>query len=304
MRWRFAKLSSSSYKVQRARTRLKKLERQHAAQLVGLDLTVGSAAFEGYMADFVHYKIRQLQQDLERQARLRMDVDALMPLLAERPGDQRRLLKTLERSAQRIDVTVERLRGWLTGRFVQPQLLPDDLVALRASVDSWVSSDFYRAVFPWDEQPTSEGQSTDQLISRMVLHSLARRRAVEELQLLAHEEELSLRLYKEQLQALGNAVAAAEADLAQAQQQLQELPADAVASGCREELAATRAIHAAEGKRMLLEQHMARVSAIEQAAAAAFGAPDAASALATAVGGIPEYVQAGMEEDEGEEDEE
>ena len=300
--------------MQRARTLLKKLERQHAAQLQGRDLTIGSAAFKGFLADFVQYKIRQLQQDLERQARVRMDVDALMPLLAERPGDQSlgwgpvtghqagsALLKTLERSAQRIDVTVERLRGWLTGRFVQPELLPDDLVALRASVDNWVVSDFYRAVFPWDEQPTSEGQSTEQLISRMVLRSLARRRAVEELQLLAREEELSMRLYNEQLQALTRAVAAAEDVQAAALRQLEGLPADAVESGCLEELAAGRAAHAAAGKLMLLEQHRARVLAIEAAAAAAYGTPDAASAPAAAVGGIPEYVQGGMEEDEGEE---
>lgn len=101
--------------------------------------------------------------------RVRVDVDALMPTLAERPKDQARLKKTLVKSASTIDSRAGRLKEWAIGSFVPEALLSVEVRALRESIPEW---DFYgiqRGVFPWHpDAEDGRDLSVSQLISRLV----------------------------------------------------------------------------------------------------------------------------------------
>lgn len=60
---------------------------------------------------YIEYKVGILQLKIEREAHQRMEADAHMPLLAERAGDQKKLLKALQQSAIVIDRLAEQLMG-------------------------------------------------------------------------------------------------------------------------------------------------------------------------------------------------
>lgn len=112
----FAKLSATSSKVKAAAATARRLKRDHSAELLGQDLLVGSEDFEALLATFVQQKVLPLQLEIERMVRVRLDADALMPALAERPADQARLKKTLLRSASAIDSKAARLKMWVTSQ--------------------------------------------------------------------------------------------------------------------------------------------------------------------------------------------
>ena len=125
----FAKLAASSPKVKAAKATVRRIERSQAAALRQLDINTGSKDFQGMVAEFVQYKIQQLQVEIERLARVRLDADALMPKLAERPADQARLMKSLQKSASAISSRAARLKAWVTGSFVPEDMLADDVLA-------------------------------------------------------------------------------------------------------------------------------------------------------------------------------
>ena len=196
----FAKLAARSSKVRAAAATLRRIERSQATALRQLDRNIGSEDFQGMLAEFVQYKIQQLQVEIERLARVRLDADALMPKLAERPADQARLRRSLQKSATVISNRAARLKAWVTGSFVPEDMLAVDVLALRETAAEWDISQICRGAFPWQSSCNLVvGELThEQLISRLVLHTRERRRSREELQLLQQEKELSLRLYKTQ----------------------------------------------------------------------------------------------------------
>lgn len=219
----FAKLAASSTKVKAAKATVRLIERLQAAALRQLDTNIGSEDFQGRMAEFVVYKILQQQVEIERLARVLLDADALLPNLAERPADQARLMKTLQKSANAIGNRVARLRSWVTGSFVPEDLLADDVVALRENAVEWDVSKFCRGVFSWQSSCSlGVGDLTQEqlIISRLVLRSRERRRSSEEINLLQNEKELSLRLYKKQETALQDALAQGSRNSALSPQEL------------------------------------------------------------------------------------
>lgn len=144
----FAKLSATSARVKSAAATAKRMQREHAAELAGQDVNIGSQDFEALLARLTQHNILRLQLDIERLVRVRMDVDVLMPTLAERPGDQARLKKTLVKSASTIDSRARRLKEWVTGSFVPEALLAMEVRALRESVADWNFDRIRQGVFP------------------------------------------------------------------------------------------------------------------------------------------------------------
>lgn len=283
----FAKLSATSTKVKAAAATLKRLQRQHADDLRGQDIAVGSTDFEALLATFVESKVLHLQVDLERLARVRMDVDALLPSLAERPGDQARLMKVLQRSAGTISLRVERLRAWVTGEFVPADLLSADVLSLRETAHSWDAGNFQRGVFPWCEDESAVHDLTvEQLISRLVLHSRERRRCTEEIQLIKEEKELILRLYTKQACALNTGLQRCEQELEVAGE---ESSSDGAGQPIRERVAYLK------GKRLLMEDRLLRVQQLSRAATRAFGCSSTVAAMGEAEVCAPDYLEDGEE---------
>lgn len=301
----FAKLSATSSKVNSAAATARRLKRDHSAELLGQDLLVGSEDFEALLATFVQQKVLHLQLEIERMVRVRMDADALMPALAERPADQARLKKTLLRSASAIDSKAARLKMWVTGSFVREAMLAEEVRALRETAPAWDIGTFRHGVFPWDRDDFADSESSRaQLVSRLVLHSREKRRCKEELELLQREKQSTLQLYEKQTAALRGGLAAIERDLAALQP---GSSTTACAAASRSEAdpssASTRSRHNAAGmlmgKRLLMEQRLQRVLRIADAAAAAFGSTDMSQALRQAdqcaldfVECVPECVEA------------
>ncbi|KAK9916003.1 hypothetical protein WJX75_007166 [Coccomyxa subellipsoidea] len=175
----------------------------------------GGQNFEALLATFVQQKVLHLQLEIERMVRVRMDADALMPALAERPADQARLKKTLLRSASAIDSKAARLKMWVTGSFVREAMLAEEVRALRETAPAWDIGTFRHGVFPWDRDDFADSESSRaQLVSRLVLHSREKRRCKEELELLQREKQSTLQLYEKQTAALRGGLAAIERDLA------------------------------------------------------------------------------------------
>ena len=289
----FAKLAASSSKVKAAKATVRRIERSQAAALRQLDINIGSEDFQGMVAEFVQYKIQQLQVEIERLARVRLDADALMPKLAERPADQARLMKSLQKSAGAISSRAARLKAWVTGSFVPEDMLADDVLALRETAAEWDLSQFCKGVFPWQSSCNlAVGELTqEQLISRLVLRTRERRRSLEEMQLLQEEKELSLRLYKKQEAALRDV-------LASRLEHTGSLSAGSVEVHAAEQLLeaegnpSTTINTQAPGLRgivHLLQKRLQRVSAIQAAAQTAFGASEGVQAIGAAAACAPEY---------------
>jgi hypothetical protein len=223
--------------------------------------------------------VRQLQIELEQLARVRLDVDALLPSLAERPKDQAKLMKTLQKSASKIDVTATKLRGWVVGEFVPEEELAADVLELQQSADSWDLAQFRRGVFPWQQDNSAvEELSDEQLISRLVLHQRQARRCEEELQLLKQEKELALRLYATQRSALDEALAQNRQLQAGVQAEMED-QAEPSNEGQSSGPTAQQQLALLSGKAMLLSARLQRVECIEAAACKAFGVEDAVQAI-------------------------
>ena len=234
--------------------------------------------------------------------RVRMDADALMPALAERPADQARLKKTLLRSASAIDSKAARLKMWVTGSFVREAMLAEEVRALRETAPAWDIGTFRHGVFPWDRDDFADSESSRaHLVSRLVLHSREKRRCKEELVLLQREKQSTLQLYEKQTAALRGGLAAIERDLA-ALQPGSSTTACAAASRSEADPSSASTRNAAGmlmGKWLLMEQRLQRVLGIADAAAAAFGSTDMSQALRQAdqcaldfVECVPECVEA------------
>ena len=301
----FENLRPGSHRVKEAAASVRRLLRQHAAELEGLDIEIGSASFQDMLLHFVEHTAESLQLQIEREARQRMDVDALMPTLAERTGDQARLRKSLQRSAAAIHKKGARLRGWLTGDFVPPARLPPELRRLAASAAGWDLDAICHGHFPWLEDAMPLGDlSTEQLISRLVLYHRRHARALEELELISKEQELSLRLYAAQLAALQQGVAANTAAAAAANERMQSMPEQQPEAALLER-AVRREVAALTAKNTLLGRRARVVASIRAAAERSFG-QGAVQALqrGTAVpSGFP--VSAAMDAwDEGDSDDE
>ena len=203
----FSKLSHGSVKVKRAKACLQRLQMVHAAELQGKDTSIGSDFFRELLAAFVVCKVQQLKSDLCHQAMRYAELQALMPALAERAKEQQRILKALERVVRGMDAKVAALKGWLTGPFNEPALLPQSLVVLSESCHEWDLHQMHRGVFPWDANAAAPGVVSDtELFAVLELHVLEFQRAEEELVLLEKEKGLTLNLYEVQITALEKAL--------------------------------------------------------------------------------------------------
>jgi len=294
----FAKLAASSSRVRAASATVRRIERSQAAALSQLDIHIGSEDFQGMLAEFVMYKILQQQVEIERLARVRLDADALLPNLAERPADQARLMKSLQKSASAISSRMARLKGWVTGSFVPEDMLADDVLALRETAAGWDVSHFCRGVFPWQSSCSLVvGELTqEQVISRLVLRNRERRRSNEELQLLQDEKELSLRLYRIQQDALQDA-------LAQRLAQMNALTAGiAEVHDAEAERDPPSTLRGLRGIMHLLQKRLQRVSAIHAAAQAAFRTSAGVHAIGAAAECAPEYLPDAMTVEDDESD--
>lgn len=302
----FAKLAASSSKVRAAKATVRRIERSQAAALRHLDKDIGSEDFQGMVAELVHYKIQQLQVEIERLARVRLDADALMPNLAERPADQARLMKSLQKSASAISNRAARLKAWVTGSFVPADILPADVLALRETAAEWDLSQMCRGVFPWQSSCNlAVGELTqEQLISRLVLRTRERRRSLEEMQLLQDEKELSLRLYKTQEAALQDALASTREQVASLLASNDEAHAADELPGAEEDPPSGFLVSRLQGIVHLLERRLERVAAIQAAAQRAFGS-HGVQAISAAVACAPEYLPDAIivEDDDSEESE-
>ena len=273
----FEKLRADSPRVKAARATVRRLRREHAQELAGMSVEVGSADFDELLAQYIEHVAQQLQLDIEKQARHRMEIDALMSLLAERTGDQARLRKSLQRSSAAIRKKAERLQTWLTSNFVEADQLSDTTQRLVTGAAAWDLDGICQGRFPWleDDMPL-EDLNVEQLISRLVMHNRQHRRAVEELRLISGEKELCMRLYDAQ-----------QAAITQGMQAMAERAAAAteewlctVSSGGFDPLHARTCQERATilvAKVKLLEKQGSLVAAIKAAAVRAFaGSADAA----------------------------
>lgn len=277
----FAKLSATSARVKSAAATIRRLEKEHEADLAGQDMHIGSEDFQALLARLVEHRISHIQLEIERLVRIRMDVDALMPTLAERPMDQGRLKKTLVKSASTIDMRVARLLEWVTGSFVPANLLVNDVKALRESAAEWDLDAIRRGIFPWDEDTLGVGSLTiSQLISRLVLYNKEKRRSVEELKLLKQEKASSLRLYEKQEEALRRGL-----DKIKQEQEQSELEGESARSGGGSCEVAMRC-----GQRLLFERRLQQVMRVAGAAKGAFGNASVLQAIGQAEECAPDFL--------------
>ena len=284
----FAKLSATSARVKSAAAAAKRLQREHAAELAGQDVNVGSEDFEALLARLVEHNILRLQLDVERLVRVRMDVDALMPTLAERPRDQARLKKTLLKSARTIDSRAGRLKEWVIGSFVPEAFLAMEVRVLRESAPERDFDEIRRGVFPWHQDAEGSHElSESQLISRLVLYGREKRRCVEELELLALEKQSALQLYERQTSALRSGLDHIEEELQQCKQARERADAGQHAEGDSRAIGDEALLM---GRRHLLENELQRIQRINGAASAAFGTSSAVHALAQAEECAPDFV--------------
>ena len=266
----FENLRPGSHRVKQAEAAVRRLLREHAEELRGQDVEIGSPAFQTMLQHFVEHTAQSLQLEIEREVRQRMDADALKPHLAERTGDQAKLRKSLQRSGAAIQKMSARLQGWLMGGFVPSAGLPPELQQLAAGAASWDLDKFCQGHLPWLEDALLGDLSAEQLISRLVLHHRRHARAQEELELISREKELSLRLYDAQLSALQQGIDANSMAAEAAGERMRSVP-DQQADAALEERRLRRELAALTAKSALLERRAAVVAAIKEAAVRAFG---------------------------------
>lgn len=264
----FEKVRLGSPQVRAAAAAIRRLTAQHEEELAGLDLEIGSEGFDTLLVDFIEHTVQELQLGIEREARQRMDTDALMPSLAERSSDQARLRKALQRSAAAILKKATRLQAWLTGGFVAVELLNPATRQLAASAAAWDLDSFCHGHFPWQEDALLlEQLSAEQLISKLLMHKRQHNRADEELQLIGAEKQLSMRLYDTQLAAIKEGVEANTAAVEAAYERVCNPQAADEPQLWRD---LHQRIHLHSARRSLLEKKAKVVEAIRAAAQRAF----------------------------------
>ena len=89
------------------------------------------------LLQYVAHTAQSLQLEIGRKARQRMNVDALMPHLAEQPGDQAKLRKSVQLVGAAMQKKGTRVQGWLTIGFVPPAQLQPELQQLAAGAAEW-----------------------------------------------------------------------------------------------------------------------------------------------------------------------